>query len=156
MSFQKNIKRLNHYLAFRYGGGTAATYFKYFKYLINLYNPSITPHTKFKPFPLQFSLYSLKTRLRPLHAFKHPFPIPSYPCFIPSLILYLQTTSYKALQSILTLPKRIFHPTLQNPVQSLTRPQMTILKHFSPIRVRTYMRVRILIPIFISICSLKK
>ena len=130
MSSKKNIKRPNHYLAFRYGGGTAATYFTYFiyfistyfKYLINLYTP-LQPHIpNFNLFPLQFSLYSLKTSLRPLHAFKYPFQVPFYPCFIPSLILYIQTTSYKALQSILTLPKRIFHPTLQNPVQSLTRP----------------------------------
>lgn len=153
-SFSYSLRRFtNHYLAFRYGGGTAATYFIY---PINLYAP-LQPHlSNFNLSPLQFSLYSLKTCLRPLHAFKHPFQPPSYPCFIPSLILYLQTTSYKALQSILTLSKRIFHPTLQNPVQSLTRPQMTVLKHFSPIRVRAYMRVRILISIFISICSLKK
>ena len=139
-----------HYLAFRYGGGTAATYFIYFKYL-NLYNPSITPTYLILTFPLQFSSYPLKTPLRPLHAFKHPFQLSFYPCFIPSSTPHLQITSYKALQSILTLPKRIFHQTLQNPVQTLTRPQMTVLKHFSPIRVRAYMRVRILISIFISI-----
>lgn len=85
--------------------------------------------------------HKFKTRLRPLHAFKYPFQVPSYPCFIPSLILYTKTTSYKALQSILTLPKRIFHPTLQNPVQSLTRPQMTVLECFLPY-TRAYTHAR--------------